>query len=77
MAGVRPCKARCGDGAAGREGDGLTLLLGLARAFINFFGITKPSVEHERRTAWFICVLLLLIVVGMLAALAAFLRVRG
>jgi hypothetical protein len=55
----------------------LTLLLGLARAFINFFGITKPGVEQERSAAWFIGVLLLLIVLGMLAALVGFLHVRG
>ncbi len=32
--------------------------------FIDFFGITQPSPEQERRAAWFICVLLALILIG-------------
>ncbi len=54
----------------------MSLLLVLARAFVNFFGITKPTPEQERRAAWFIGSLLLLIVFGMLAVLAALVQVR-
>jgi Mg2+ and Co2+ transporter CorA len=35
--------------------------------FINFFGITQPTPEQERRAAWFICGLLALIVLGAAA----------
>jgi hypothetical protein len=43
-------------------------VMGLIRlittGFINFFGITQPSPEQERRAEWFIVVLLVLIVLG-------------
>lgn len=51
-------------------------LLLIARSFINTFGITQPGPEGERRAAWFIGILLALIVVGMVAILLAFLHVR-
>ena len=51
-------------------------LLTIARAFINTFGITQPGPQGERRAAYFIGGLLGLIVLGMFAALAAFLTVR-
>lgn len=52
-------------------------LLLIARSFINTFGITQPSPEGERRAAYFIGALLALIVVGMIVALAGFLKLRG
>ena len=52
------------------------LLLTIARAFINTFGITQPTPQAERRAAYFIGGLLGLIVVGMIAALGAFLSIR-
>jgi hypothetical protein len=51
-------------------------LLMIARAFINTFGITQPSQKGERNIAYYIGALLGLIVLGMIAALAAFLMVR-
>lgn len=53
----------------------MPLLLFLARAFINTFGITQPTPANERRAAWFIGILLFFIVLGMIAALSAFLHV--
>ena len=52
------------------------LLLLLTRAFVNTFGITQPGPEGERRAAWFIGTLLLLIVLGMVALLYAFVSMR-
>ncbi len=34
----------------------------LTSGFINFFGITQPNAAHERQAIWFICGLLVLIV---------------
>jgi len=55
----------------------MPLLLFLARVVVNTFGITQPSPANERRAAWFIGVMLFLIVLGMLAALSAFLHIRS
>jgi hypothetical protein len=52
-------------------------LLVIARAFINTFGITQPGPEGERRAAYFIGALLMVIVLGMLLALIGFLKVRS
>jgi len=52
-------------------------LLLIARSFINTFGITQPGPEGERRAAYFIGALLAVIVVGMVIALAGFLKLRG
>ena len=54
----------------------MSFLLLLARSFINTFGITQPGPEGERRAAYFIGTLLLLIVIGMIVALVAFLSVH-
>ena len=54
----------------------MPVLLFLARAFVQTFGITQPSPDQERRAAWFIGVLLAIIVLGMLAVLAAFVSVH-
>lgn len=43
----------------------MRLLLFLARAFINTFGITQPTVKQEKQAAWFIATLLTLILVGI------------
>lgn len=51
-------------------------LLFLARAFVNTFGITQPGPETERRAAYFIGTLLLLIVLGMVALTFAFVSLR-
>jgi hypothetical protein len=48
----------------------MKLLLFLAYAFINTFGITQPTPEAARRAAIYIGILLALIVVGIFAALA-------
>jgi flagellar basal body-associated protein FliL len=45
-------------------------LLFLSNAFINTFGITQPTPKNERRTAWFIAIMLLL-VVALVATVAA------
>ena len=50
----------------------MPFLLFLARAFIQTFGITQPSPQQERRAAWFIGVLLFLIVAAIVAAFASF-----
>jgi hypothetical protein len=36
----------------------------ITTGFINFFGITQPTPEQEKRAEWFICGLLVLIVLG-------------
>ncbi len=41
-------------------------LLFLASAFINTFGITRPSPENERRVAYFLGVVLLLVLLGLI-----------
>ncbi len=43
---------------------------GITNGFINFFGITQPTPQQERRAAWFICGMLALI---LLAAASIFL----
>jgi hypothetical protein len=55
----------------------MEFLLFIARAFINTFGITQPGPQGERRAAYFIGTLLALIVVLMIVALVAFLKIRG
>ena len=54
----------------------MRFLLLIARSFINTFGITQPGPEGERRAAYFIGALLVLIVAVMLAALFAFLSIH-
>lgn len=50
-------------------------LLFLSNAFINTFGITQPSPKDERRTAWFIAVLLALVLVLVATVAIVVLRV--
>ena len=50
----------------------MRLLLFLARAFIQVFGITQPTPEQERRAAWFIGILCFVIVLGVVVAFASF-----
>lgn len=38
-------------------------LRAVARGFINFFGITQPTPKQEQQAVWFICGLLVFIVV--------------
>jgi len=40
------------------------LLRFVTRWFINFFGITQPTPAQERVAAWFICGLLVLVLLG-------------
>ena len=54
----------------------MTMLRTLVRAFINFFGITKPTPEMERRATWFIGTLMLAVALLTVASLLAFLHVR-
>jgi hypothetical protein len=49
----------------------------IARAFINTFGITQPGPKGERNMAYYIGGLLGLIVLGMIVALTAFLKLRA
>ena len=51
-------------------------LLVIAHAFINTFGITPPGPKGERHIALYIGGLLGLIVLGMIAALVAFLSIK-
>ncbi len=39
----------------------------ITRGFIDFFGITQPTESEQKRAAWFISALLLLIVLGAAA----------
>ena len=55
----------------------MPLLLSLVHAFINFFGITKPTPAQERRAAFFIGGLMLVVVLATFAVFLAFLRIRG
>ncbi len=55
----------------------MPILLMLLHAFVNFFGITRPAPASERRAAFFIGSLLLLIVIAMVAVFLAFVRIRG
>ncbi len=55
----------------------MEFLLLIARSFINTFGITQPGPEGERRAAYFIGGLLFLVVLMMIVALVAFLKLRG
>jgi hypothetical protein len=36
----------------------------VTQGFIDFFGITQPTPQQERRAAWFICSLLILMVIS-------------
>jgi hypothetical protein len=47
----------------------------VTNGFINFFGITQPTPRQERQAAWFICGLLVLIV--LMAALVFTVIVLG
>ena len=40
-------------------------LLFLSNAFINTFGITQPSPKDERRIAWFIATMLILVIAAV------------
>ena len=48
-------------------------ILFLSRAFIQTFGITQPTPERERRIAWFLAGLVLL-VIGLVAGVAVLLH---
>ena len=50
----------------------MPLLLFLARAFVQTFGITQPTPQQERRAAWFIATLLLVIVAALAVVIASF-----
>jgi len=39
----------------------------ITQGFIDFFGITRPTAQEQKRAAWFICALLALIVLGTAA----------
>lgn len=46
----------------------MQLLLFLARAFIQTFGITQPTAERERRVAWLLAALMLLVLTAVTGA---------
>ncbi len=48
--------------------DPMGLLYFLADAFINTFGITKPTEKTRRNMAFFICGLIVLVLIGVTAA---------
>jgi hypothetical protein len=50
----------------------MRLLLFLARAFIQVFGITQPTREQERRAAWFIGILSFGIIAAVITAFVSF-----
>ena len=52
----------------------MPVLLFLARAFINTFGITQPTPEKERRAAYFIGTTLTLVLAGIAVLLLLFLH---
>ena len=54
----------------------MPLLLFIARAFIQTFGITEPSPAQQRRAAWFIGALLFMIVAAVITAFVAFAVLR-
>lgn len=54
----------------------MRLLLFLARAFIQTFGITQPTPQQERRAAWFIGALCFAIVAAVVTAFVAFATVH-
>lgn len=72
-----PDSTLCPQKAHTKSTNAMGFLLLIARSFINTFGITQPGPEGERRAAYFIGVLLALIVLGMIVALAGFLKLRG
>ncbi len=57
--------------AHGRQKPDMAFLTLIARGFIDFFGITQPTAEQQRRAAWFVCALLALILIcaGLVFAL--------
>ena len=52
----------------------MNLLRFLANAFINTFGITQPSERAANRAAWFIAVLLVLVIALVFVVAIAVLR---
>ena len=50
----------------------MPLLLFVARAFIQIFGITQPTPQQERRAAWFIGALSFAIIAAVVSAFIAF-----
>jgi len=50
----------------------ISFFRGITNGFINFFGITQPTPQQERRAAWFICGMLALI---LMSAAAIFLAI--
>ncbi len=52
----------------------MSLLLFLARVFIDTFGITHPTPQQERRAAFFIGGLLFLIIAIIVVATIAFMQ---
>ena len=54
----------------------MRLLLFIARAFVQVFGITQPTPQQERRAAWFIAALLFVIVAAVVAAFTSFALLR-
>ena len=51
------------------------LIRAITHGFINFFGITQPTPQQERQATWFICGLLVLIIVGAAVVFAVVLGV--
>jgi hypothetical protein len=48
----------------------MTLLRYIATAFINFFSITQPAPEDEDRAAWFIAIMLLVVLAAVTSAVS-------
>jgi hypothetical protein len=49
----------------------------VTQGFIDFFGITQPTREQERKAAWFICGLLILILAGAAATFGLIVTMFG
>ena len=49
----------------------------ITNGFINFFGITQPTPQQERRAAWFICSLLVVILASAAAVFSLIVMAFG
>ena len=49
----------------------------ITNGFINFFGITQPTPQQERRAAWFICSLLVVIIASAAAVFSLIVMAFG
>jgi hypothetical protein len=53
----------------------MRLLEALASIFINVFGITQPTDKKRRQVAWFLLIMLTLIILGLVAVASVLIHV--